>query len=124
MSDLLHAATPNGMGGLSQTFARCAAGFLLKAGFNIQCVLFNRFEYLFQDPLFRPRRTIQMAESTQPLQIGWEVYVRHLHGVQEQNTAMLPHICTHSFRNGRFDRGTPANVRLNPCIRMGANLAR
>ena len=52
MSDLLHAATPNGMGGLSQTFARCAAGFLLKAGFNIQFVLFDRFEYVFQQSLF------------------------------------------------------------------------
>ena len=73
MPDLIHAATTLGMGGLSQTFARCAAGFLLKAGFNIQCVLSNRFEYLFQDSLFRPRHIIQMAELTQPLQIGWEV---------------------------------------------------
>ena len=45
-------------------------------------------------------------------------------GEQEQDTAMLPHIWTHSLRNGRFDRGTPANDRLNSCIRMGANLAR
>ena len=42
-SDLIHAATTNGMGGLSQTFARCAAGFLLEAAFNIQFVHSNRF---------------------------------------------------------------------------------
>ena len=47
MSDLIHAAASNGMGSLSQTFSRCAAGSSLEAGFNVQLELSIRFEYFF-----------------------------------------------------------------------------
>ena len=40
-------------------------------------------------------------------------------GEQGQDPAILLHIRAHSVRNGRFARGTPANVRLNPCIQQG-----
>ena len=40
-------------------------------------------------------------------------------GEQGQDPAILLHIRAHSVRNGRFARGTPANVRLNPCIPQG-----
>ena len=36
MSDLIHAAASDGMGSLSQTFSRCAAGFSLRAGSDIE----------------------------------------------------------------------------------------
>ena len=47
MSDLIHEAASNGMGSLSQTFSRCAAGLSLEAGFNVQLALSIRFEYFF-----------------------------------------------------------------------------
>ena len=48
----VNAATTNRMGGLSQTFAWCAAGFLLEMDFDIEFVISNRFLQCFRNACF------------------------------------------------------------------------